>query len=86
MEDLTHGLLWATTFTLLGTLLGVLALAAATGFLSRLIGKLTPDIDEEKEILRGNVAVAQYFGRVVSAAIIGVSLIIATSILAGIHG
>jgi hypothetical protein len=52
--------------------------------LPRLLNHVTPNVDEEREIARGNQAVAQYFGRVVGAAIIGVSLIIASAILAGV--
>jgi len=45
---------------------------------------MTPNIDEEKEIARGNVAVAEYFGRVVAASIIGISIVIAAAILGGV--
>jgi hypothetical protein len=41
-------------------------------------------VDEEREIAQGNVALAQYFGRVVSSVIIGMSIIIAAAILAGV--
>ncbi len=41
-------------------------------------------MDEGKEILRGNRAAAEYFGRIVSAAIIGVSVIIAAAVLGGL--
>ena len=86
MESMNHGLVWATTFTLLGAVLGIALLLGVTSVLSRFIDRLTPNIDEEKEMIRGNVAVAQYFGRVVAASILGVSLIIAASIIAGVHG
>ena len=86
MESMPHGLLWATTFSLLGAGLGILLLLLAASQLPRLIERFTPDLDEEKEIIRGNRAVAEYFGRVVAASILGVSLIIAAAILAGIHG
>ena len=46
--------------------------------------RITPDMDEGKEIIRGNRAVADYFGRIVSAAILGVSLIIAAAVLGGL--
>jgi len=36
--------------------------------------------------VRGNLAVANYFGRVVQAAIIGMSIIIAAAIIAGFSG
>jgi hypothetical protein len=45
---------------------------------------LTPNIDEEKEIIRGNTAVAEYFGRIVGACIIGLSIVVAAAVLGGI--
>lgn len=45
------------------------------------LNELTPDIDEIKEILRGNVAASQYFGRIISAFIIGISIILSTIII-----
>jgi len=86
METLSHGFIWATSFTLLGAILGIALLLGVTSILHRFIDKLTPTVDEEKELIRGNVAVAQYFGRVISAAILGVSLIISAAIIAGVHG
>jgi hypothetical protein len=49
-----------------------------------LIDRLTPNIDEQKEIVRGNSAVAEYFGRVAGATIIGMSLVIAAAVLGGV--
>ena len=40
--------------------------------------------DKEKEIIRGNSAVAEYFGRIVSAGIVGISIIIAAAVLGGL--
>ena len=81
---------WAISFTIIGAIIGSAMVITAASFIPRIIDKCTPEIDEGKEILRGNMAVAEYFGRVVSAAIIGVSLVIAASvlggILAGLHG
>ncbi len=77
-------MLWAVAFSLLGGIVGVVLILAASVLLPRLINRLTPAIDEEKEIARGNVAVAQYFGRVVAAAIIGVSIVVAAAVLGGI--
>lgn len=81
---------WAISFTVIGALVGTVLIVMVSSILPRIINKSTPDIDEAKEILRGNEAVAEYFGRVVSAAIIGVSIIIAASVLggiiAGLHG
>jgi hypothetical protein len=82
--DVAQNMIWAVAFSLLGGVIGIALVLAASAFLPRLINRLTPAIDEEKEIARGNVAVAQYFGRVVAAAIIGVSVVVAAAVLAGI--
>ncbi len=76
-------MLWAVAFSLLGGIVGIALILAASVLLPRLIDRLTPALDEEKEIARGNVAVAQYFGRVVAASIIGVSIVVAASVLGG---
>ena len=73
-------------FTLLGIVIGMIALVITAAFAPRLVNMLTPNIDEEKEILRGNVAVARYFGGVVQSIILGIAIIIAASIIAGILG
>lgn len=49
------------------------------GFIA--INELTPDIDEIKEILRGNTAVANYFSRILAAFIIGISIILTSVII-----
>ena len=64
------------------TLLALVLMASA--IVPKMMNRLTPNIDEEKEIARGNVAVAEYFGRVVGGCIIGVSIVIAAAILGGI--
>jgi len=53
-------------------------------FLPRLIDRMTPNLDEDKEIARGNVAVAEYFGKVVGASILGVSIVVAAAVVGGI--
>ncbi len=75
---------WAVIFSFVGGLVGVLLVVVAAGVLPKLIERLTPRIDEEKEILRGNVAVAQYFGRIVAACIIGISIVVAAAVLGGV--
>jgi hypothetical protein len=75
---------WAVTYAIIGGVIGIILVLGASFFLPHLINRLTPDIDEEKEIARGNLAVAQYFGRVVSASILGVSIVVAAAILGGI--
>ncbi len=75
---------WMVVYAFVGGAVGVLLVLAGATFLPRLIDRLTPSIDEEKEIARGNRAVAEYFGRVVAAAIIGMSIIVAAAVLGGI--
>jgi hypothetical protein len=74
---------WALLFSVLGGLLGVCIVMTATIFVPRILDRLTPNLDEEKEIARGNRAVAEYFGRVTSACILGISLIVAAAVLGG---
>ncbi len=73
-------------FTVVGIVVGFVALTLTAVLVPRLVDLLTPNIDEEKEILKGNMAVARYFGGIVNAIIIGMAIIIAASILAGIIG
>lgn len=77
-------IIWALMFSVAGGLVGVALLIALSAKLPKVFNTLTPHIDEEKEIAGGNRAVAEYFGRVVSASIIGVSMIIAAAVLGGI--
>jgi hypothetical protein len=75
---------WAVVFAVVGGIVGIALVLGASLFLPHLINRMTPDIDEEKEIARGNRAVAEYFGRVVGASILGVSIVVAAAILGGI--
>ncbi|HVP66043.1 MAG TPA: DUF350 domain-containing protein [Anaeromyxobacteraceae bacterium] len=84
MSQVAQDMLWAVAFSVLGGLVGIALIVAASVLLPRLIERLTPDIEEEKEIARGNVAVAEYFGRVVGASILGVSIVVAAAVLGGI--
>ncbi len=84
MSQVAQDMLWAVVFSLLGGLVGIALIVVASMLLPRLIERLTPDLDEDKEIARGNVAVAHYFGRVVGASIIGASIVVAAAILGGI--
>ena len=83
MADL-GGLGYAVLYVLVGGLVGLLLVMLASAILPRILGRLTPNIDEEKEIARGNQAVAEYFGRIVSAGMIGVSIVMAAAVLGGI--
>ena len=83
MEGLVN-LGFAILFATIGALVGTALVLAVSGLLPGLINRLTPNIDEEKEILRGNTAVASYFGRVVAASILGISLVVAAAVLGGL--
>ena len=72
-------------YTVAGVIIGLVAFSLALLLLPRFLNRLTPHIDEEREILKGNQAVATYFGLLVGSAIVGVSLIIAAAVFAGIH-
>ena len=75
---------WSIVFSVVGGLLGMVLLIVASYIVPRVIDRLTPTIDEQKEIARGNSAVAEYFGRLVSAAILGVAIVVAAAVLGGI--
>lgn len=84
MTETIYNIGWAMIFSIVGGLIGMALVIASSLMLPALIDRLTPNIDEQKEIARGNSAVAEYFGRVVAAAIIGVSIVAAAAVLGGI--
>ena len=84
MSEVMQNMGWAVVFAAVGGIVGLGLVAVAAVFLPRLIEKFTPNLDEEKEIARGNVAVGEYFGRVVGASILGASIIVAAAVLGGI--
>lgn len=75
---------WGLVYVIVGGLLGAVLVLLASAILPKLIDRLTPAIDEQKEIIRGNQAVAEYFGRIVSAGIIGISIVVAAAVLGGL--
>jgi uncharacterized membrane protein YjfL (UPF0719 family) len=75
---------WSMLFSLVGGLVGMALVLMASAIVPKMMNRLTPNIDEEKEIARGNVAVAEYYGRVVGGCIIGVSIVIAAAVLGGL--
>src|SRR5262245_32700419 len=81
---------WAVLFMLIAGITGSGLLVLLIRWLPWTLNRLTPQVDEEREIARGNLAVAQYFGRLVAAGIIGISIVIAAAVLggmmAGLHG
>jgi uncharacterized membrane protein YjfL (UPF0719 family) len=75
---------WSVVFSFIGGLVGMALVLISSLIVPRLIDRLTPNIDEQKEIVRGNSAVAEYFGRVAGSTIIGMSLVIAAAVLGGV--
>ena len=84
MMEVVSNIGWAMIFAVVGGLVGIILMMVAAVLIPKLLDRLTPDLDEDKEMARGNRAVAEYFGRVVSACIIGMSIVIAAAILGGI--
>jgi uncharacterized membrane protein YjfL (UPF0719 family) len=83
MLETIHNIGWSLVFSIIGGLVGMALVLASTLVIPRILDRVTPNIDEHKEIARGNRAVADYYGRVVSAAILGVSLVVAAAVLGG---
>ena len=75
---------WTATFVVVGAVLGIGMILIASTLIPKLVNRLTPNLDEEKEIARGNAAVADYFGRVAAACILGVSIVVAAAVLGGV--
>jgi uncharacterized membrane protein YjfL (UPF0719 family) len=84
MTETIQNIGWSIVFSVVGGLLGMVLVIVASLIVPWLINRLTPNIDEQKEIARGNTAVAEYFGRLVSAAILGVAIVVAAAVLGGI--
>ena len=84
MSDTFINIGWALVFALAGGAAGAFLLIWFSSRIPSVFNKITPEMDEGKEIIRGNRAVAEYFGRIVSAAILGVSVIIAAAVLGGL--
>ncbi len=84
MTETISNIGWSIIFSLIGGLVGMALVLVSSALVPKLMDRLTPSIDEEKEILRGNTAVAEYFGRIVGACIIGLSIVVAAAVLGGI--
>lgn len=84
MSEAMINISWAVIFTAAGGFVGVCLVLLSTLVVPRVLSRLSPSMNEEKEIAGGNRAVAEYFGRIVAAAIIGVSIVIAAAIYAGV--
>lgn len=83
MTEVMTNVGWAVVFMTVGGITGVLLVMGATAVIPKLLDRLTPTLDEDLEIARGNRAVADYFGRIVSACILGISIVVAAAILGG---
>jgi hypothetical protein len=75
----------ASLSTVIGAAIGIAVFILATLLIPKLVERFSTHIDEQKEIARGNQAVAEYYGRIVSACILGVSIIIAAAVYAGLQ-
>ena len=75
---------WSVVYSVVGGVVGIALVVASSAFLPWFIERMTPQMEEEKEIAKGNLAVAQYFSRVVAASILGVSIVVAAAVLGGI--
>jgi len=84
MIETVRNIGWAIVFSVVGGLLGMLLVLVASCIVPRVIDRLTPNIDEQKEIVRGNSAAAEYFGRLVGASILGMSIVVAAAVLGGV--
>ena len=84
MIETLHNIGWSLVFSVIGSLIGMALVNLSSLILPTLVDRMTPNIDEQKEIVRGNLAVGEYFGRVVGSAILGVSIVVAAAVLGGI--
>ncbi len=66
-------------FIISSVFISVFVFLIKRGFIA--VNELTPDIDETKEILRGNRAVSEYFSRILCAFILATSLIISLAVI-----
>jgi len=84
MTETVSNIGWSMVFAVVGGLVGMALILFSSVVVTRLVCRLTPNIDEEKEIARGNRAVAEYYSMVVAACILGVSIVVAAAVLGGI--
>ena len=74
----------AVAYTIVGGVIGLLFMMLGVYILPKFMDKITPKIDDEKEILKGNLAVGTYFSNIIGAMIIGLSIIIGAAIIGGL--
>jgi len=82
---MNNDILFIVLYTLVGGGLGTALILIVARYVPGLIDRLTPNVDEQKEIARGNQAVAHYHGLVSAAVIIGVSIVVAAAVLGGLQ-
>jgi len=84
MINTLYNIGWSLVFSIIGAVVGMALVISSSLILPKLIDRMTPNIDEQKEIVRGNLAVGEYYGRVVGSAILGVSIVVGAAVLGGI--
>jgi len=84
MTETVSNIGWSVIFSVVGGLVGMALILLASVVVTKLMCRLTPSIDEEKEIARGNRAVAEYYSRIVAACILGLSMVVAAAVLGGV--
>ena len=72
-------------YTVVGAILGGLLVLWIARYVPRMIDRLTPHIDEQRELARGKQAVALFYGLVSASVILGVSLVVAAAVLGGLQ-
>ena len=82
---MNNDIFFIVLYTLVGGGLGTLIILIVARYVPGLIDRLTPNIDEQREIARGNQAAAQFYGLVSAAVIIGVSIVVAAAVLGGLQ-
>ncbi len=83
MNNVLQNLIWLVVFVFAGGGAGLMVIMLSSLLLPKILERFTPALDEEKEMARGNRAVAEYFGRVVAAGILGISIVVAAAVLGG---
>jgi len=83
---LVNDLLAAGAWTVFAAVIGIFLAIVSAVLIPRIVNKLTPHMDEEREIKKGNLAVATYMGQIVAGVTIAIGIIVAAAIIAGISG
>jgi len=81
--DQILGFTWFLIFVLSAGLVGIAMLLVGIRIVPAVVDRMTPNIDESKELARGNSAVADYYGRVVAGVIVAFGIVIAAAVVGG---